>query len=108
MDSEKEIVSGLLKDIHRQLINGVIVETIQSYEHPKWGKLIFKMKTVNIEDPDFAKGTLALDFSINDCSSYLKDGRKEKLLDEIEELINNPEPILAGVTNKYRMLFDYP
>jgi len=108
MKSERETVLNLLKETKSQLNNKGLADVTLIYEHPKFGALSYRMKTREIKSEDFEDGTIALTFSINECRSTIKAGLKENLLDEIEELINNPEPILAGVTNKYRMLFDYP
>jgi transcription initiation factor IIE alpha subunit len=108
MSAEKEIVLTLLKDVKKQLEKEESAEISKNYFHPKWGDLAFVLRTVEIKDKRFEPGTIALDFSVNKCSSYLKAGKKEKIISELKELINNPKSILDDIPNYYRMLFDYP
>ncbi len=108
MNSEKEIVLTLLKDVKRQLEEAESAEVAMDYIHPKWGNLTFMLKTIEIKDKRFEPETIALDFSVNKCSSYLKAGKKKIIISEIKKLINNPKSILDDMPNYYRMLFDYP
>jgi hypothetical protein len=106
MNSEKEIVLALLIDVKKQLEEGGSAEATMDYVHPKWGNLIFKLNTREIDDPDFETGTLALEFFINECCCSLKAGQRKKILDDIKKYITDTSPILKHVPNCYRGLFE--
>lgn len=101
MNQEKEIVLELLSEAQIQLEKNEFADIKLNYEHPKWGSLAFRMRT-KIRDVN----RISLVFSINECWGSLGSGNK-KIGEIIRGFINNPEPILSGITTKYRMLFDY-